>query len=137
MVGGVSEFILGAGCLDLSFGDEDPDSVNDNDFGGIQITSASLVDVRDKNGFEIKESVISDRARFESEGGSIVVDRDLRATNQILFVSTDGMTQSLGTNVESPEVLFYGSGDFNLDQLNSLGTSGDCCTTRTEQDRCE
>lgn len=124
IAGGVSTFALGIGCLDLSFGDENFDSANENNFGTISVVSASVVDVLDVDGFLIGESVISDRARFESETGTIVIDRDLRVTNQILFVSNLGMMQNLGTNIETPEVLFMGAGDFVLDQLNSLGNSG-------------
>lgn len=124
VVAGDAEFIVGLGCVDLTFGDENLDTMNENDFGSVAFTNASVVQIADKNGFEIKESVISDRARFEAEDGTITIDRDLRVTNQVLFVATQGMGQNLGTNIETPEVLFYGSGDFILDQLNSFGNSG-------------
>lgn len=123
-VDGTATFILGTGVLDLAFADENLDTVNDNDFGTVAVTSASIVEISDQNGYKIGNSFISDRARFESEVGGLTIDRDLRVINQLLFVSAGGMTQELATNIEAPEVLFYGSGDFVLDQMNSLGTSG-------------
>ena len=124
VVVGTSSFDVGTGCVDLTFGDENADTMNENNFGSIEIISASVVDIVDVDGFLIDDSVISDRGRFESETGTITIDRDLRATNQLMFVAGAGMTQNLGTNIEAPEVLFSGSGDFVLDQLNSIGNSG-------------
>lgn len=121
---GTSTFDVGTGCVDLTFGDENSDTLNENDFNNVVIASARVVDLVDVNGFMIGNSVVSDQARFEAQNGSIVIDRDLRVTNQILFVSTQGMTQNLGTNIDAPQILFTGTGDFVLDQLNSIGNSG-------------
>ncbi|MEC9094373.1 MAG: hypothetical protein VX438_16810, partial [Planctomycetota bacterium] len=121
--GGTSVFDIGTGRLLLAFGDANGDSSNDNDFNFVQINSASLVDLVDTNSFLIDESFVSDRARFEAENGSITIDRDLQVTNQVLFVASAGMAQNLGTKIDVPEILVTGTGDFVLNQLNSLGTS--------------
>ncbi len=123
MVVGSSNFDLGTGNLILTFGDDDADSNNDNDLGSLGIEDASVVDLIVANDLTTDEIDVSDRMRLETVG-MLLVDRDMEATNQILLVSQDGMSQTLGTSVSTPALMLMGTGDFSLNRVNSLGNSG-------------
>lgn len=123
IVGGTSTLNVGLGCVDLSFGDEAADGLNENNFNIVEITAAE-VNLVDVDGFILGENVVSDRMRIESQSGEIEFDRNVRVTNQLLIVSAGGLSQNIGASIETPELLVTGSGDFLFSQSNLIGNAG-------------
>ena len=123
IVGGTSTLNVGLGCVDLSFGDEAADGLNENNFNIVEI-NAAVVDLVDVDGFILGENVVSEGMRIESQSGEIEFDRNVRVTNQLLIVSAGGLSQNIGASIETPELLVIGSGDFLFSQSNLIGNAG-------------
>lgn len=115
-------FTLGSGELDLTFGDSNGDLLNDNDLNVLAVASASHAEVVDFNSISLDNSNISGKLFVESEGGSISIQGQVSADDQIMLRALAGAGTRIGASLDTNELLIEGLGDFDLSGDNRIGS---------------
>ena len=115
-------FALGSGEIDLTFGDSNLDTLNDNDLNVLAVASASSAEVVDFNSISLDNASISGKLFVESEGGSISIQGQVSADDQIMLQALAGAGTSIGALLDTDELLIQGSGEFDLTGDNRIGS---------------
>lgn len=126
IVDGIMTIDIGLGCLDFVFGDDDADTINDNDFNVIVINSALRAEIVDRNDMTTNAINVGEQIRLKSEIGTINLEGDLTATNIVLLEAGNGVQQNpdagggLGV-INTAALMLKGDGAFILDHDNEVG----------------